>query len=180
MPRPDRRNALEQQLLQLLAAHPEGLSSPRLRARLRPPISQPTLSRLLLRLRAGGRVQRTGSARATRYHLVGGRIQAAELRSLLLHRQVAERLVRHPELKARVLERLEKIRTSNPAGRPYHDAWARLLDAPMPDLLRTMTEDSERAATLRRESPFTTLFDPVLRDKLFSGSPRRPRRPAAR
>lgn len=167
MPRPNGRDTLEQQVLQLLAAHPEGWPSPRLRARLRPAISQPTLSRLLLRLRAEGRVQRTGSARATRYHLVGGRLRAAELRSLLLHRQVAEQLVRRPELKARALKRLEKIRAANPEGRPYHQRWAELLDAPMPTLLRAMTEDSEQAATLRRESPFTILFDPQLRKRLF-------------
>lgn len=158
MPRPSTRSTLEQQVLTLMAANPKGLASQRLRARLRPRISQPTLSRLLTSLRARGVVLKTGSARATRYHLVEGRIGAAELRSRLLHEQVAVRLVRDPALKAIAIKRLEKLRAANPNGRVYHDRWAELLDAPLPKLLRAMTEDSERAAVLRRESPFTIFF----------------------
>lgn len=174
MPRPSSKIDVEQQLLGLLAASPKGLSSPSLRAGLRPRISQPTLSRLLLGLRARGLVEQTGSARATRYHLVGGRIGVAELRSRLLHEQVATQLVRHPELKAAALARLERIKKLNPSGRRYHERWEELLHADMPRLLRAMTEESESAAALRRESPFTTLFNPKQRDKLFR-SANRPR-----
>ena len=167
MSRPNGRSGLEGQVLDLLASHPQGLASPRLRARLRPRVSQPTLSRLLLELRARGLVARTGAARATRYRLTGGRVAAAELKSRLLHEDVARRLVRHPELKARALKRLAFLRRANPTGRRYHEQWAALLDADMPRLLRAMTEDSERAAALRRESPFTVLYDQKLRRRLF-------------
>lgn len=172
MPRPNTRDTLEQQVLNLMAANPKGLASPRLRARLHPRISQPTLSRLLASLRARGRVMKTGSARATRYHLVDGRIGAAELRSRLLHEEVATRLVRDPTLKSQALQRLEFIRKVNPSGRVYHDRWAELLAGDMPALLRNMTEDSERAAVLRRESPFTVLYDQDLRKRLFQPSGR--------
>ena len=158
MPRPSTRSTLEQQVLNLMAANPKGLASPRLRARLHPRISQPTLSRLLTTLRAQGLVMKTGSARATRYHLVDGRIGAAELRSRVLHERVAQRLVRDPRLKTLAIKRLEKLRAVNPNGRVYHDRWAELLEAPLPKLLRAMTEDSERAAAMRRESPFTLFF----------------------
>jgi predicted transcriptional regulator len=160
---------LEEQVLYLLAAHPGGLPSPAIRKLLKPSISQPTLSRLLTRLRARGAVMKTDAARATRYHLVGGRVGAAELRSRLLHEQVAKRLVHDPALKSVALKRLEKIRRANPSGRPYHRRWAELLESDMPRLLRVMTEDSERGAALRRESPFTVLYDPALRKRLLKG-----------
>lgn len=167
MSRPNGRSGLEGQVLDLLAAHPQGLASPRLRARLRPRVSQPTLSRLLLELRARGLVARTGAARATRYRLVGGSIGAAEFKSRVLHEAVAARLVRDPGLKSQAVRRLELIRKVNPSGRVYHDRWAELLEGSMPALLRNMTEDSERAAALRRESPFTVLYDPKLRQRMY-------------
>ena len=158
---------LEGQVLNLLAAHPGGISSPALRKLLKPSVSQPTLSRLLTRLLARGAVFKTDAARATRYHLVGGRVGAAELRSRLLHAQVAKRLVHDPRLKSVAIKRLAKIRQANPSGRPYHQRWAELLDSDMPRLLREMTEDSERGAALRKESPFTVLYDPALRKRLL-------------
>jgi predicted nucleotidyltransferase len=89
---------------------------------------------------------------------VGGRIGAAELHSRLLHEQVAKKLVRDPALKAQAIKRLEFLQKANPSGRIYHVRWAKLLESDMPKLLRTMTEDSEQAAALRRESPFTIFF----------------------
>lgn len=165
MSRVNDREVLESRVLELLAASRQGLTSPRLRARLKPRISQPTLSRLLMELRARGKVTKTGAARATRYHLVGGRIGAAELRSRLLHEEVTARLVRDPALKAMAIKRLEFLREANPSGRVYHERWAELLDSDMPRLLRAMTEDSEGAAALRRESPFTIFFRGMPSDK---------------
>jgi hypothetical protein len=163
---------LEQQVLNLLAAHLHGMKSPRLRGILKPRISQPTLSRLLASLRARGLVVKTGAARATRYHLVGGGIGAAELHSRLLHEQVAGRLARDPVLKAHAMKRLESLREANPAGHINHERWAALLASDMPTLLRAMTEDSERAAVLRRESPFTALYDRGLRRHLLQSDER--------
>jgi hypothetical protein len=167
MTQPKRKVQLDQRVLALLAAHPRGISSPELQAALRPRVSQPTLSRLLLRLRARGLVAQTGAARATRYYLVAGRIGAAELRSRLLHEQVAVELVRHPELKTAAKARLEKLKQINPSGKLYHERWAELLNADMPTMLRAMTEESDNAAALRRESPFTVLFKPHERERMF-------------
>lgn len=102
-----------------------------------------------------------------RYHLVGGRIGVAELRSRLLHEQVAKQLLRDPRLKGRAFKRLKTLRRVNPSGRAYHQQWAELLESDMLKLLWIMTEDSEPAAALRRESPFTVLYDPTLRQRLF-------------
>ena len=82
------------------------------------------------------------------------------------------RLIRDPSLKSRALHRLDFIQKVNPSGKVYHDRWAELLRGEMPALLRNMTEDSERAAVLRRESPFTSLYDPDLRKQLFQPASR--------
>lgn len=170
MSRPSHGKPAETQVLNLLAAHPNGLSRVELQKSLAPRLSQPTLSRLLTALRARGQVMQTGRARATRYHMVGGRIAISELRSRLLHEEVAERMVHDPALKQKAIHRLDIIRRINPAGRRYHERWAELLDSPLPKLLRAMTEDSEQAAALRRDSPFTVLYNPALRRRMFSSS----------
>ncbi|HEX7030159.1 MAG TPA: hypothetical protein VF254_06150 [Gammaproteobacteria bacterium] len=162
-----RENTFENKLLPLLAAHPEGLSSPEIRARLRPRVSQPTLSRRLLDLRARGLVVQAGAARATRYLLAGGRLRTAALRSQALHRVVAARLIREPALRQAALQRLEKLRAANPGGKPYHDRWEQLLRGEETELLRVMTESGETAETLRKESPFTTFIGEKERERIF-------------
>jgi hypothetical protein len=49
----------------------------------------------------------------------------------------------------------------------YHDRWEDLLDGPLPALLRTMTETSEQADALRKESPLTVLVTPEERRWVF-------------
>lgn len=144
----------EKQILGLLAAHPEGLSAPALRKALRPRISQPTLSRRLMALRARGEIAKVGSARATRYFLAGGRHRLAELRSQALHQRVAEKLVRNPDVARKALETLKKLRERNPSGHPYHDQWEELLRGDRLRLLQTLVADTETARALRQETPF--------------------------
>ena len=162
-PHPD----LETRLVTLLAAHPEGRTSPALQGALPPRVSQPTLSRALTRLRQAGKVVATGEARARRYQLVGGRIGMAELRSRLLHGIVARRLLEHPELASVAGDRLKKLRKVNSQGKRYHDRWAALLAGEQAPLLRALTEDSEQAAAMRRESPFTVLVPKRMRERVF-------------
>jgi hypothetical protein len=157
---------IRDQVLQLLLMEPRGLGEPEIRHRLRPRISQPTLWRVLNRLRSEGRVVVEGRARATRYHAVD-RIDLPTLRSRRLHQHVAERLARDPSLRAIARERLEMLRRVNPHGRVYHDRWAQLLDGPLPALLRTLTEASAQSDDLRKESPFTTLVDTPARERIF-------------
>ena len=64
-------------------------------------------------------------------------------------------------------ERLNKLRAVNPHGRVYHDRWEALLDSPLPTLLRAITESSEQAETLRKESPLTILVTPEERRRVF-------------
>lgn len=157
---------LDAPLIGLLAAHPKGLGAPELQRLLPSRPSQPTLARSLLRLRAQGRVVVEGRARATRYHLASG-TEAPKLRSRLLHERVAVKLVRDPGLIERAKARLDKLRSTNPSARRYHARWAELLAGPPEALLRALGEDSEAAADLRKESPFTTLLDRQERESVL-------------
>jgi len=159
--------SLDHKVVNLLAGEPRGLSARELQKRLRPRVSQPTLWRVLHRLRSEGEVAVEGRARATRYHVIGP-TSSAVLRSRALHRKVSEKIVRHPDFRERGLQRLAKLRTVNPHGKRYHDRWLTLLEGPLPTLLRALNEPSEQADTLRKESPLTVLVDPVERERIFN------------
>lgn len=161
------RPTTRQQVLQLLATEPAGLSAPELMRLIRPRISQPTLWRTLDGLRAEGRIATQGRARATRYHATA-RIDLPTLRSLRLHQVAARRLAADPELRGIARQRLRKLHDANPHGRVYQDRWADLLAGPLHALLRTMTEASEQADALRKESPFTILVTPEERRRVFT------------
>lgn len=158
-------NQEEDRLAGHLAAMPDGGSAPVLSGLLG--VSQPTLSRLLRRLQGRGLVLAEGKARSRRYHWVGGRLGLAALRRRRLHEMVAHRLVDRPELLDSARERLASISHANPAGHPYHVRWLELIEGPRHELLRKMTEDSDEADLLRRESPFTALIDPNERLTIF-------------
>lgn len=159
--RPTRR----EQVLRLLAVEPAGLRAPDLGRLIRPRISQPTLWRILDGLRSEGRITVEGRGRATRYHATS-RTHAAALRSLLLHQCAARRLAGDPALYGVVREPLRKLREVHPHGRVDHDRWEALLDGPLPALLRKITETSEQAEALRKESPFTVLVTPEERRRM--------------
>ena len=163
------KKCIENKILSLLSLHGEGLSTPQLLARLRPRVSQPTLWRALDTLRAHGALIREGKARATRYHL-RARTDVAALRSRRMHECVAKRLLREPTLRVQALDRLEKLRMVNPHGRRYHDRWYELLQGPLIDVVRVMTECSEMADALRKESPLSVFVSPVDRQVIFDST----------
>jgi len=158
---------LESRILALLAAHPEGLAAAALRHRLQPAISQPTLSRRLMDLRARGLVAQVGAARATRYVFAGGRHRLVELRSRALHQRVAEKVIRNPEVLNRARQTLDALKKRNPAGAVYHDQWEQLLEGDRILLLRTLTDDSEQANALRQESPFAGVLSSGERQQIL-------------
>lgn len=162
-------DGLRHEIVALLAAAPNGLSAPQILAGLEHQISQPTLSRRLMDLRARGRIVAVGKARATRYFYTGSRGDLAALRSRMLHERIARRIARDPALIDQVRNRLERLSEVNPSGRVYHQQWAALLDADLPGLLRTMVAESERSDVLRKESPFTVLATREDRQRVFSG-----------
>jgi hypothetical protein len=163
------RTALEKRILDMLLLRGDGLSAAEFLAGLRPRVSQPTLWRALDSLRAQGTLIREGKARATRYH-ARERTDLAALRSRLMHESVAKRLLRDPALRVQALERLVKLQAANPHGRRYHDRWYELLQGPLVDVLRVMTERSEVAEVLRKESPMSVLVLPAERQRIFDST----------
>ena len=160
------REVRRDQVLRLLVAAPNGKSAPEIARELEPSVSQPTIWRLLDELMRDGLVIAHGRARATRY-LVTDQADLAAVRSRRLHEAAARRLARDPALRNVARERLQKLRVVNPHGRVYHDQWHELLEGPLPRLLRVMTEESERSAALRKESPLTVLVTPEERRRIF-------------
>ncbi len=160
---------LADKVLELLILEPHGLGSPQLLAQLRPRISQPTLWRALDRLRTRGLLICEGRGRATRYH-ARSRTDLAALRSQRMHESVAKRLLREPDVRLQALERLAKLRAINPHGRPYHDRWDELLRGPSVELVRVMTEQSEAAEVLRKESPLSAFVSAAERQRIFAST----------
>jgi len=163
------KESLETKVLNLLLPLGQGLSASELLAKLRPSVSQPTLWRALDSLRMRGALTREGKGRATRYH-ARSRTDLAVLRSRRMHESVAKRLLREPALTVQVIERLDKLRAANPHGRYYHDRWLELLQGPIVELVRVMTEDSEMADALRKESPLSAFISPVERKRIFDAT----------
>lgn len=153
-------------VLQVLLSAPKGLRAPEIMRHLAPKVSQPTLWRVLDKLRSEGRVVMEGSARAIRYH-AAERSDLPALRSLRMHEIVAKRLINDRALLDVARNRLQRLREVNPHGGVYHKRWQELIDGSMDRLLRTMVEPSEEASTLRQESPFTTLVPSDERRRVF-------------
>lgn len=93
--------------------------------------------------------------------------QLAERRSLLLHRAIADRLRADPSLLLSVAERVEDWRRRGLLAPPYADAWARLLEAPLAELIAVMISDTERARALRQSTPFVGIIKPRERWRLW-------------
>lgn len=82
--------------------------------------------------------------------------QEVELRSLALHRLVAEKIRRDPALMRRAEATLRHWRTRvSPASQPYIEDWERLVHQGLDVCLAIAVEDSPRATALRQCSPFT-------------------------
>lgn len=76
-------------------------------------------------------------------------------RSLELHRLVARKIEREPALLQQARDNLQRWRgLVAPASLPYLDQWEALLRRGPAACLAMATEDSERGAALRQNSPF--------------------------
>ena len=90
-----------------------------------------------------------------------------EQKSFALHRRVASRVQADPSALQLVRQRLEWLRSKNPAGGRYYAEWDRLLSGPLDDLLEMLVNPSERACALRQESPFVDLVDQRERARIY-------------
>ena len=84
-------------------------------------------------------------------------------RSLALHREVAERLRRDPELLAAARERVERWLTDGSVHGAWAKAWRSILDAGLDRVIEVLTDASPAAHDLRQVSPFAGALDPRTR-----------------
>ena len=77
-------------------------------------------------------------------------------RSLAMHRLVASRIFRDPELFQKARATLARWRaTVSIASQPYLEEWECLMNQGIESCLAVAVEDSQRAAALRQSSPFS-------------------------
>lgn len=86
--------------------------------------------------------------------------QRLDARSLALHRAIVDKLRANPSLLAIARDNLERWSQQNGRSQPYFDAWRKLLDEPLEELLRLMVEDSERMTAMRQAAPFAGILTP--------------------
>jgi hypothetical protein len=91
--------------------------------------------------------------------------QEIDARSLELHRLIAAKVRREPELLDRARLTLQRWRDPGNPSRadPYLAEWERLMAQGLEQVLATAIEESERAAALRQCSPFSGILSPAER-----------------
>lgn len=93
--------------------------------------------------------------------------RVAEARSLELHRAVAVALASDPGLVDEARARVSQWRAAGRLAAAYADAWLAILDEPLGEIQRAITEDSESARALRQATPFAGVIDPRSRWRIW-------------
>jgi hypothetical protein len=94
-------------------------------------------------------------------------------RSLALHREVATRLRRDPELLEAALERVARWLSDGSVHEAWAEAWKSILDAGLERVTEALTDTAPGAHDLRQVSPFAGVLDPRTRWKILRAcSPR--------
>lgn len=83
-----------------------------------------------------------------------------ERRSLALHRAIAVKLRREPELLAIARDNLDGWTAKGGRSQAYWDIWRGILSRPFDELLAAIEEDSPQMTELRQSSPFAGVLDP--------------------
>ena len=86
--------------------------------------------------------------------------EVADRRSLALHEQVAQRLLRDPLVVDRARQVVAQWCVTQSVSSEYAEAWNRILALSLVDIANTLREDSETATMLRQVSPFVGVLSP--------------------
>lgn len=92
----------------------------------------------------------------------------AELRSLALHRAIAQRLVDQPELIDAARSRVLAWRSSGHLSEAHARAWAAILSGTIGEIIAFITADTEVARELRQSTPFAGALSPRARWAIWS------------
>ena len=84
----------------------------------------------------------------------------AEARSLAIHREIAERVVRDSSTLARARATLRRWSADGHISPYYADAWERWLSRTPEEIAALLTDQGEQAHALRQNSPFVGIIDP--------------------
>lgn len=90
------------------------------------------------------------------------------MRSIELHRAIADKLRTNPALLEVARENLDRWSQAQGRSQPYWDAWRAMLARPLPELLDLLVEDSERMAAMRQATPFAGVLDPAERWAIYA------------
>lgn len=90
-----------------------------------------------------------------------------EERSLALHRAVAKRLLNEPKHLRKLKENFKRIARQSKATCVYVKGWREILELPLKDICRLLSEDSARMRELRQSSPCSGILSPQERWKIY-------------
>ena len=93
--------------------------------------------------------------------------QRIDRRSLALHRAIAEKLRDNPALLAIALDNIERWSRAGGHSQPYWDAWREILSRPLPEILDSLVDESERMTALRQATPFAGVLEPAERWAIY-------------
>jgi hypothetical protein len=99
--------------------------------------------------------------------------ELADSRSLALHREVAQRVLRDPAILIKARERVATWARSASVHSHYVEAWQELLDAGVPEVVAALEDEGERGQALRQASPFAFVLSPRERWLILSGTSRK-------
>jgi hypothetical protein len=85
--------------------------------------------------------------------------------SLALHEAVGRRL--DEEVLARARHKTEEWLARGGSARPLLERWRQILDRPLDEIRRWLTDPSEEAAQLRKASPFAGALPPRERERIM-------------
>ena len=90
-----------------------------------------------------------------------------DARSLAMHRAIAAKLRRSPELFAIAWDNLHRWEQTAGRSAPYLKAWAELLRKPVEEVLGLIQQDSETMRAMRQNSPFAGVLTPKERWEIY-------------
>lgn len=93
--------------------------------------------------------------------------EIAEERSLVLHEEIARRLVDDPSALTRARARVEEWIRRGSVHPDYAMAWREVLARPLPEIVAFLSDRGEAARSLRQVSPFAGLVPPRTRWRIW-------------
>ena len=89
-----------------------------------------------------------------------------EERSLQLHKEIARRLQRHPQLLEIAKGNLSRW-IERDGETPVWSEWSEILNGPLSQVLSVLLSPDEKGARLRQSSPFSGILTPKERWKIY-------------